>query len=69
MRDVVYAAADLDAITSIDRKGVAAFADCDYEKFAETFTEDCTIIAPGSTPRKGRAGENRTLLLLLLLFI
>jgi len=61
LHGVVYTAADLDVITSIDRKGTAIFcSESDLEKFSEIFTEDCTIIAPGSAPRKGRAGENCT---------
>ena len=47
----------LDAIDAEQEKVRAALKIHDYNAMAETFTEDCQFIAPGSPAIKGRAGE------------
>ncbi|XP_065888047.1 uncharacterized protein [Dysidea avara] len=48
--------AELDALDAAQKKTVVAFKDKDYDKFLETFVEDCTFVPNGSAPVKGRAG-------------
>jgi len=51
-------AAELDALEAAQKKTIVAFKDKDYDKFLETFVEDCTFIPTGSAPVKGKAGKS-----------
>ncbi|XP_065908092.1 uncharacterized protein [Dysidea avara] len=47
--------AELDAMLESLKKTVAAFIDQDFDALANLYTEDCTLVPPGSVPLKGRA--------------